>query len=330
MCIRDSNIVESFVPAPYLWHLSDGTVVTPPGMVPTGSHVARRYIPIGHGFMVEGAAGGSVYLKNSHRAFVKESSGNSEFFRVADDNQNNIEPLYNSDGRFIVPDGYKRFRIITSFNDLYSRELLANFHHSATDGFDYGMEAKSFNVIASDAHWTLNEEPYNIQAHNFDEALRIPLIVTIEQQQPVKFGVFDIQNFDSTQPIYLYDSETDLYIDLTEQNYSINLPAGAYANRFEITFQQDTLTTEEITDEDFDVFQNNKNSELIISNPNGLMITSVALFDVAGKRVVNAQNVGNQNQYYYSTKSFSEGVYIATIAVDNSKTITKKVIIEND
>ena len=76
-----------------------------------------------------------------------------------------MENPYDENGYFQVPDDYKRFRIIVSFDTLYSRELLANFHDSATDGFDYGLEAKHPNAITSDAYWTQNNEAYVIQAN---------------------------------------------------------------------------------------------------------------------------------------------------------------------
>ncbi|WP_204345890.1 T9SS type A sorting domain-containing protein [Psychroserpens algicola] len=328
------NIVESFVAAPYQFHLSDGSVAgTPPAG--SGSHVARRYIPIGQGFMVEGAVGipstSLVYVKNSHRNFYKETSTNSEFFRTTSDNNddNTVDSQYDENGYFLVPSEYKRFRILTSFNDLYSRELLANFHSSATEGFDYGLEAKMPESNASDINWIQDNENYVIQAHNFELELRIPLVLTLENQQLLRFGVFDVQNFDVSQPIFLHDIDENIYVDLRTQNYSINLPSGIYDSRFEITFQSETLSTTEITDEDFDVFQNTKDSVLTILNPNGLDIQSVSVFDISGKSVISATHVGNQSNYHYSTKSLSDGVYVASIHTENNQVISKKVIIKN-
>jgi hypothetical protein len=327
------NVMESFVPAPYLFYFSDGTANIPPGTPTEGIKVARRYLPIGQGFMVEGTANSFVYVKNVHRDFYKESSTDSEFFRTNNANTNDDDTAvnqYDENGYFLVSSDYKRFRFAASFNDLYSRELLANFHNTATNGFDYGMEAKSSGAFQTDVHWTLENEDYVIQAHSFDIELIIPLVVKVQNQQPVTFGIFDIQNFDGSQPIYIHDIENDLYVDLREQNYSINLPAGDYTTRFEITFQNaETLDIEDITDEDFMVFQNTKNSELTVLNPNGLDIKSVTLFDISGKIVINVKNLGSQNDYSFSTQSLSEGVYVANITVASNQSISKKVVIKN-
>ncbi|TXE19606.1 T9SS type A sorting domain-containing protein [Psychroserpens burtonensis] len=331
------NVNESFVPAPYLFYFADGTASSPPGNNGGAIKAAKRYIPIGQGFMVEGAAGiqieSFIYVKNSHRDFYKESSSDSEFFRTSNENTNNNNSdasQYDENGYFLVSSDYKRFRFAASFNGLYSREILANFHDTATNGFDYGMEGKSPSVLETDIHWTFENEDYVIQAHSFNIELKIPLVVKIKHQQPVTFGIFDIQNFDASQPIYVHDIENDIYVDLREQNYSINLPAGDYTTRFEITFQNaETLDIENITAKDFMVFQNTKNSELTVLNPNGLDIKSVTLFDITGKIVINAQNLGAQNDYSFSTQSLSEGVYVANITVASNQSISKKVVIKN-
>lgn len=330
--INMAGTVDSYTPAVFLGYDSAGNSTGPVGG--SISKSARRYIPVGQGFMVEGrtSSSGTVRVTNNMRAFYKETSANSEFFRDSEndsDNSSANEIAYNEYGFSIIPSDYKRFRINVEFNNLYKRQLLQNFHASATEGFDVGLEAKSPEGLDSDAYWPLDNDIYVIQAHNYDVNLRIPIVIKLTEQQPVSFSIFDIQNFDVSQPIFIHDIEADLYIDLRTQNYEINLLAGDYTNRFEITFQSETLSVTEISSEGFEVFQNIKNEELTLLNPNGWTIDSVSLFDVTGKRVLNANNVGNQANYRFTTRSLSEGVYVATIAVDGKQDISKKVIIKN-
>lgn len=329
----------SFVPAQFFAYDSSGNEIPLPPPGSTGSKEAGRYIPIGQGFMVEGSptapANSLVYTKNTHRVFHKESSGNSAFFRtsntnVSSNNSSSESVQYDDNGLAILPEDFKRFRLNVLFNNNFKRQLLQNFHNTATDGFDYGLEAPSPSDSSTDAFWTQNDEDMLIQAHSFNIEKRIPVIIRAENQQSIAFSLFDIQNFDASQPIYIHDIENDIYVDLKEQNYSINLPAGDYTTRFEITFQNaETLNTEDITDEDFMVFQNTKNSELTILNPNGLDIKSVTLFDISGKIVINVKNLGSQNDYSFSTQSLSEGVYVANITVASNQSISKKVVIKN-
>ncbi|MHA7842514.1 MAG: T9SS type A sorting domain-containing protein [Winogradskyella sp.] len=329
------NVVISTVDAPYNFHLSDGSVAaTPPAG--TGSRQMGRYIPVGQGFMVEGATGipgGSlVYLKNSHRNFIKESSTESYFFRGTTESGSNLDPIsqYDENGNFIVPNDYKRFRVIISFNELYSRELLANFHDSATEGFDYGLEAKRPNELLSDAYWTQDDESFVIQAHAFDTELRIPLIIDIEEQQPLSFGIYDIQNFDDNQGIYIYDSNYDLYQDLRALNYHINIEPGNYTDRFEIVFTpSQSLSIDDFEASDLTIRQDNNIQQLSVINPNGLDVKAIEVFDVAGKRMLNQAYDSVSNRYKLSTVNLSDGVYVVNVTANSNTVKSEKIIIKH-
>ncbi len=84
------------------------------------------------------------------------------------------------------------------------------------------------------SHW--KTKVYSGQAYPFEEALAIPLAVNIEQQQPLRFRIFDIQNFDDTQGIYIHDNENDTYVNLRNLDYELNIEPGNYTDRFEIVF----------------------------------------------------------------------------------------------
>ncbi|WP_179020145.1 T9SS type A sorting domain-containing protein [Winogradskyella forsetii] len=330
------DIVESFVPATYIFYLSNGSpAATPP--VGTGTRVARRYIPIGQGFMVEGAEsiapGSLVYVKNSHRDYVKETATNSEFFRSANETTSDVDAnnQYDENGNFIVPDDYKRFRMIVSFNELYSRELLANFHDSASEGFDYGLEAKRPSEVESDAYWIQDNDAYVIQAHSFDIDLKIPLVLEVEEQQPISFGIYDIQNFETDQNIYLHDIETDIYVNLNSQNYHINLDAGNYTDRFEIVFTtESTLGIDEFDLTSLTILQDNGKHQLTVQNPNSLDIKFVEIFDVAGKQILKVDYDAIEAQYDLSTINISDGVYVVNVSTNTStKAKSKKIIVKN-
>ena len=56
-------------------------------------------------------------------------------------------------------------------------------------------------------------------------------------------------------------------------------------------------------------------------------ITSILVYDVTGKQVLTERPSTTANAYTISTKQLSTGVYIVKASLDNSKTFTKKVII---
>ncbi|WP_347921687.1 T9SS type A sorting domain-containing protein [Pontimicrobium sp. SW4] len=330
--ITSDGVTETYIDATFDTYNRDGTINTTGG-ARTSPKTARRYIAIGQGFMVIGTANSTARTQNSHRQYYKQSDTDSEFFRIANSDKkkklvtNAI--IYDNSGLQILPSEYKRFRLNIDFNDVYTRQILQNFHHTATNGFDYGLEIESPEGVSSDAHWVLNDKPYIAQAFNFDEDLKIPLVVNVNNEnQLIRFRIHDVQNFNTGQTIFLHDIETDTYVDLTKQNYELNLEVGNYANRFEITFTNNFLENTESELDQFVIFQNNTESLLTISNPNSLSINDLALYDVSGKQIFRHENLSPNTKHEFSTENLSNGVYVVSVKIKNY-TINKKVIISN-
>ena len=146
---------------------------------------------------------------------------------------------------------------------------------------------------------------------------------------PLKIRIADIQNFETDQPIFIHDIETDIFVNLKNQDFDINLDAGNYSNRFEITFTNNSLSTIDTSFESLKIFQNNTNYKLEIRNPKLLNIKTFSLFDVSGKQVLSKRIRSTKKQYAYSTKTLSTGVYVAKITSENNRSFTEKVVIKN-
>ncbi|WP_405572416.1 T9SS type A sorting domain-containing protein [Winogradskyella sp. Asnod2-B02-A] len=333
--------VESFVNAMFSAYDGAGNPVplapSPGGN--TGTKISKRYIPIGQGFMVEGASGipsgSNVYMKNAHRVYEKISDGNSLFFRssnaqtITSDTDTN-ESLYNEYGLNNVPQDYKRFRLNVTFNDQHTRQLLHNFHNTATPGFDYGMEAKSSSDTSTDAFWILDAVPYTIQANAYALDLSLPVVVKAENQQQLKFSIFDVQNFEDSQPIYLHDLETNIYVDLIQQDYNLNIDAGTFESRFRIVFANDnTLSAQSNIKDQFDIFVNNQESRFTILNPNLRDLKSFQVYDINGRMVLSHSISTIESSYSYPSKNLSEGIYVAKILLNN-KSFSKKLIVTHE
>ncbi|MBO6880795.1 T9SS type A sorting domain-containing protein [Winogradskyella sp.] len=334
--INSSGVIISNTPAVfYTYDEQDNVYSLPPGPPATGTKTAQRYIPIGQGFMVEGSVGtsGVVRAKNEHRAYVKEGA-QSYFFRNGDATNTDTDGIqFQENGLPIVPEDYKRFRVNVDFTvgqSQYTRQLLLNFHDTATAGFDYGLELSRSDNHPSDTYFTLNDKAYSAQAYPFEEVLAIPLVVDIEQQQPLRFRIFDIQNFDDSQGIYIHDIENELYVNLREQDYELNIEPGSYTNRFEIVFTPgEALSIDDFEVSKLTIRQNNDLHQLAVLNPNGLDIKSIEVFDVAGKRMLNNQYDSVSNRYELSTVDLSDGVYIVNVTSNTNTVKSEKVIVKN-
>ena len=324
--------VYTYVSAVFSTYNALGVINTTAGFSTSGKS-PRRYIPIGQGFMVEGAstatASSVVTAKNEHRVFEKESGTESEFFRSS--NSKKAETT-NTPSFSIVPNDYKRFRLNVDFNEIYTRQISQTFHASATTGFDYGLDIKTSeeDALPSDVYWESENIAYLAEALAYNDAIKIPLTIKIENSMLVRIRITDIQNFNSDSPIYVHDKINETYTNLKLQNFEINLDKGKFDNRFEITFiKENTLSTVDNSLHNFKVFQNNNTSQLSLLNFNDLDIKSLSLFDVSGKQVMKHIISSNNKQYNYSTKSLSEGVYIVKIDLNTNKAFSKKIIISS-
>ncbi|AUC76794.1 T9SS type A sorting domain-containing protein [Olleya sp. Bg11-27] len=331
--IDATGTVDSYVAPPFNAYNADGSLNTS-GASSTSGKEARRYIPVGQGYMVKGAATGTLLTSDSHRVFYKKTGAQSEFYRTAENNTEDSSErntiVYDTNGVQILPEDFKRFRLNVDFGSLYTRQLLHNFHQTASPDFDYGLESKVYGALSADANWIQNNEAYVTKADNYQIDLKIPLNLNLDAQQVLNFRLTDIQNFDYSQPIYLHDIDNNLYIDLRQQDFQISLPIGNYATRFEITFEEtNTLSTVEFVENNFNVLQNNTISELVILNPNSLSINFIELYDISGKLIFNKQVKNTNTRLSYSTKNLSDGVYLVKTTLSNNNTTTKKVIVAN-
>jgi hypothetical protein len=291
--------------------------------------------------MIEGnGTGGLITFSNSQREFYKQSGASSNFFRTANaenkssSNEVYEETQYTDEGYNVVPQSLKRFRINVGFdnngNESYTRQLLMNFHDRATDGFDYGFEAKGGGDLASDAYWVLDDNPFVIQAFQYNETLKIPLVVKVANQQLNRFSILDVQNFDDGQAIYLHDKEQDIYVNLREEAFEIVLEADTYTNRFEIVFTpQDALNIKDFDSDSLVINQNNGIHQLSVLNPKSLDITSIEVYDVAGKRLLNGNYDAVLNRYELSTTNLSDGVYVVNVKSKTNAIKSQKVIVKN-
>ena len=299
----------------------------PPGA--NGTKLARRYIPIGQGFMVEGSVGttGSVTAKNAHRVYEKEGT-DSFFFRSGNPSLN-----YQENGLTLVPEDYKRFRLNVDFTvgeSQYTRQMVLNFHDTATMGFDYGMELSRSENYSTDAYFTLEDKSFSGQAYPFSETLTIPFVVDIEEQQPLRFRIFDIQNFEETQHIYIHDIANATYVNLRDQDYELNIDAGHYPDRFEIVFTTDqVLDIKDVEFNELTIRQDNTNQQLNVINPNSSDIASIEIFDVAGKRLLNRLYDTVMSRYELSTANLSEGVYIVNVRSNKTAIRSEKIIVKH-
>lgn len=310
--------------------------------VPVGSGTVyqRRFSPVGQGFMVMGTAAGNVTMKNNFRVFVKEGVVNqSQFARTASanpaaDNSEFFPEIPNVAGidyTQIRKGTSPYIRIHAMYNNSGVRPTTIAFLDSATDGFDYGADGRSPSGEAAEFYYILSDMPheYVATAVKFDIDKRIPVGFRCTAQTNFKLQVKDVVDFDANQNVYLHDKLTGIYYDIKNNVFDMTLPAGNNTTRFEVTFKNTdvVLNNPDEVAESFTVYQNNQNSMLTIYNTLNKDITSLMMYDVTGKVVIEKSNLGRGASYEFSTSGLSDGVYVVKAKTKDNIDMSKKVIV---
>ena len=309
--------------------------VTPPEISNQGSSTKtpKQFIPVAQGFFVTTAAVGdqinpTIQFKNSQRVFVKETSGNSEFFRNA--NQYTIST--DGEGDSIV-DTIQRVRLAFTTPEGAKRPLLLAFtpDNAATDDFDYGYDAKNTDDLPNDMSLMIANDKYIIEGVGaFDVSKQYPIGIFLSTAGTVNIELTDLENFDSPIAVYVYDALLGTYTQINDLSFQMQLEAGDYVNRFSIVFEtDDTLSTIDETFKDITVNYLQKTDEIYVKTPESIYVKQVYLINTAGQ-TVKSWNVTNMNfgsEFKIPVKQISEGNYILSVQT-NTQTYNKKVIVK--
>ena len=305
--------------------------ISPVGIsgIGSSSKTPGRFVPVGQGFFIFGSAtGGTVTLSNSQRLFVKENdpSSNTLF-------KNNLtNTLFNNDNDFYSEDNFQKIRL--GFNDRnnYHRQILLGFmNENATSGIDAGYDAHLLDNQPNDFYFNNAESKLNISGEgNFNESSIYPLGVKIDALGTVTFSLDSIENFEQNVDVYIYDNLTEIYHDIKDEDFSIELEPATYTTRFSLRFiNPATLSSANFENSNaIQIAYTGSNSMLTIKNKlEDTTVEKIELFNMLGQSV-GGWNVKDQNQenIQIPIKNYTTGTYIVKIKTDKGDT-SKKIII---
>jgi type IX secretion system substrate protein len=306
-----------YVPATFNTYNPDGSINTTG--TSSGQVYERKYAPIGQGFMIQGSSTSTVTLKNSHRAYYKESGNLSQFERTAAPAQDSLA----------VPTPISYFKLNAILDNGFSRQFALAFIPEATDGVDRGIDAPLAADLPDDAYLLIDDNPYAIQGIAFEINKRIDIGVKASSNHPITFYISEIINFDPEQPIYLYDALDNSYHDIRSEMYVADLLTGVYNERFQITFTNSNLGIPATTTTAIIIAQDNKQHILHISYPESSDFNTVNLYDISGRLILNVVNPITEQLSTISTSGLSDGVYIVKLLDSGRAVKTQKIIILN-
>jgi hypothetical protein len=276
----------------------------------------KQYIPVGQAFFVVGDAdGGQIQFNNSQRVFSRESSGHSVFMRT-----NTSEASTNNDLR-------PKIRIGFDAPKISHRQVLLTLDNNTTDAVDWGYDAEMYEVFDDDMYWVLNDKKYVIQAtNNFDSDKEIPLGIRTLEGGIVSIKIDELENAEDYTNLYIKDNLTGETHDITNQDFSINLEAGEYQNRFFLVFQPSlSIIEEEPLLDGIQIYMNNSISKLQLNGIVDDEILNVSLFNYLGQQV-KTWSINPDKQSIALPIELASGVYIVIVETTKGKQ-NKKIII---
>lgn len=324
--------------------------VAPAGIWGLGnsSKIPKQYIPIGQAFFVRGkselGSAQPIVFKNSQRFFVREndtdelgtaisntmlrSSGKvSKTTSVNRFEDNSNYPVYN--------DYYTKIRLGFEVPDTNHRQLLIGFlDFGATDGVDVGYDGIQIDTQANDAYFLINNTNYNVQGvGNFDATKTYPIGIKTAVAGTVKIMIDAAEHLPTNQKVYVFDNETNIYHDITNQTVEINLPKGTFNNRFVLAFNEgisQTLSVEEnILPENYlSVYLNNTNNKIHVLKNQSVEIKNLTMYTILGQKLIAKNNINSDDNFTIDIpQHLPTGVYLIK-ASTNHGFFVKKVIKE--
>src|SRR5690606_34875159 len=132
------------------------------------------------------------------------------------------------------------------------RHLLLAFtpNNEATEGFDYGYDAKNSDDNPSDMSFIIENKKYVIQGvGEFNVDNMYPVTLDLGVSGNIQIELAELENFNEDIDVYVYDALLGTYSRINTVNYQIALDAGSHANRYFITFKEDA--TLDVVDDQF-------------------------------------------------------------------------------
>lgn len=283
------------------------------------------YIPVAQGFFVEVTADtGSIEFNNSQRVFIKESAADgsdpnngSVFVRSAQENTNEEDLT-----------GIIRLNLTVSNGN--KRNFVLAFSETATDGYDYGFDARTIDPQEDDLNSYLDGENMIIQTFapiTNDKVIDLAFNSTGTYNYTIELD--EIKNIPEDQQVYLRDNLTGTYFDLRIGAYSFSSEvSGQDTDRFDVVFQSgDTLSNDDFINDSTLIYVNNTEDMLYVK---GLTKKAkhLSMTNMLGQAIKTYNNIDNQTlENGVDISNLSAGVYLVSVQTENNLTIDKKIII---
>lgn len=279
----------------------------------SGGPIPNGFIASGQAFFIKAITAGDITFDNAMRV----TDNNDQLFRTITKNSPKSKDrvwlnLQNDQGAF--------------------SQLLVGFIHGATDGIDRDFDGQrfagnsfvSFYSIVEDKNLAIQgKKPITSQ-----ETIKLGFYSYVNEQDSLNISINNLEGKLSEYNIYLKDHLLNISHDLTLSDYEFIMEEkGVFNNRFELLLTKSSvLATEDISNSSNDLILINNEDYLEVRSTNRVLITSLKVYDLLGKTILNSYP--NKDTFNLDTSNIKKGtVLLINATIDSHQKITKKFLV---
>jgi hypothetical protein len=290
------------------------------GITPT------RHIPSGQGFFVTysdnpASTTGSVTFNNAMRV----TNSNTQFFRTSNTNFATASIINN-----------KLWLNMTTDTGLFNQTAIGYVPGATAnnDGAYYDAEKIGATIGDFSFYSVLpnNSEKLAIQGKSpsdldIYETIHLGFFNNINTPTTYTISINQFQGeFLSNNTIYLKDNLTNNYHDLNVGDYSFTADPGVFNDRFEIVFNQPSLSIDEavLASDELIIYEDNNDNVTFSLDSKDVRIQSIKIYDMLGRELFNLK--AESNTQTYNLSNLNKATYIAQIQLSNGTVLSKKAV----
>ncbi|MDG5492171.1 T9SS type A sorting domain-containing protein [Psychroserpens sp. SPM9] len=213
----------------------------------------------------------------------------------------------------------------------FTRKIVVIADDNATAGYDSDFDESLETIQEDDMFWMIDQGKFlNQGIAEFNEGTIMPIGIHTNSNGLHFIAIDKLDNIPSTMNIFVHDKDLGVFHNIKEGAYQVNLTAGQYTDRFEITFKQhDTLGTTEFNTQEksIDILFDVASDQIKVLNHSNSKIEAINVYSILGQTVYKNNNASSNNEIRIEANRMTTGTYIVIIKSETG--ITSKKILVN-
>ncbi|MFD0984269.1 T9SS sorting signal type C domain-containing protein [Flavobacterium myungsuense] len=268
----------------------DSLALTPNGIIAVGS-----------GFIVK-ATSTNITCNNAMRV----SNSNAPFLRTFDERNRIWLNLSSVSGAFY--------------------QTMVAYMPNATSNVDAAIDGRFLNDTPNALTSLIDGQEYTIQgrALPFDgsDTVLLGFKAKTAENYTITLSNFD-GLFSSNQSVFIKDNNSNTIHDLKSGPYTFASEAGTFNTRFEIVYQNNSLSTQTPSFNEKSIVVYKQNQEVVV-NSGSVQMSNVAIYDIRGRLLIAKDKINASEVKLYT--GTTKQVLIVKITSDTNEIVTKKII----